>query len=332
MDSSFDPKGFRQALGMFATGVTIVTTSAPDGSPVGITANSFNSVSLDPPLVLWSLARNAKSLPAFTAARHWNVHILANDQQALSGRFARAGEDKFAGLPLDEGQDGTPLLRGCSARFQCQTLFQYDGGDHVIFVGKVLDYDRSERPPLLYVTGDYALAVRMAGAIATVAAVDGGGSEVDAKPPYSEEMLGYLLGRSHFQFMGGFRHVLACHSLTDVEFFVLSLLAIRAPLDTSEIAQHMDYTGCDVGTATLAQLCARDLLEPATENGTGTAYRLSDAGRSTIQHVLTAARKTEDDMVERLGPIETAALRNLLKRLVAASDPGLPALWMAHAS
>lgn len=327
MDSSFDPKGFRQALGMFATGVTIVTTNAPDGSPVGITANSFNSVSLDPPLVLWSLARAAKSLPAFSAAQYWNVHILANDQHALSGRFARAGEDKFGGLPLDGGPDGTPLLRGCSARFQCQTLFQYEGGDHVIFVGKVLDYDRSERPPLLYVTGDYALAVRMAGAIATVVGADDGASGAVGNPPYSEEMLGYLLGRSHFQFMGGFRHVLACHGLTDVDFFVLSLLAIRAPLDTSEIAQHMDYTGCDVSAATLAQLCARNLLETVTEKEAGTAYRLSDTGRSTILHVLSAARKTEIDLVERLGPIETAALRNLLKQLVAASDPGLPALW-----
>lgn len=322
MDSSFDPKDFRQALGMFATGVTIVTTCAPDGSPVGITANSFNSVSLDPPLVLWSLARNAKSLPAFSAAAHWNIHILANDQQALSGRFARAGTDKFAGLPLDAGHDGTPLLHGCSARFQCRTLFQYDGGDHVIFVGQVLGYERSERPPLLYVTGDYALAVRMAGAIATVAA-DTGEDRTTAEPPYSEEMLGYLLGRSHFQFMGGFRSVLSRHELTDAEFFVLSLLAVRAPLDAEAIARHMDYTGCDTGAPALGQLCERGLLEAAP----AATYRLTDSGRGAILQVLAAARKTESDLAERLGPLETAALRNLLKRLVAASDPGLPALW-----
>lgn len=329
MDSSFDPKDFRHALGMFATGVTIVTTCAPDGSPIGITANSFNSVSLDPPLVLWSLARNAKSQPAFSAAQHWNVHILANHQHALSSRFARAGTDKFADLALDEGRDGTPLLRGCSARFQCRTLFQYDGGDHVIFVGQVIAYDRSERPPLLYVTGDYALAVRMAGAIATEAGADPANpadiAEVAANHPYSEDMLGYLLGRGHYQFMAGFRRVLARQDLSDTEFFVLSLLAVRAPLSAGDIAQHMAYTGCDAGAAMLAGLCARDLLaaEPAAR------YRLTGSGRAAILQVLAAARQTEAELAERLGPIETAALRNLLKRLVAASDPGLPMLWPA---
>ncbi|AQV98292.1 peptidase [Cupriavidus necator] len=329
MDSSFDPKDFRQALGMFATGVTIVTTRAPDGSPVGITANSFNSVSLDPPLVLWSLARNAKSLPAFTGAQHWNVHILANDQRALSGRFARAGTDKFAGLALDEGSDGTPLLRGCSARFECRTLFQYDGGDHVIFVGQVTGYERSEHPPLLYVTGDYALAVRMAGAIATEAGTDPANevalAQQAAGHPYSEDMLGYLLGRSHYQFMAGFRSVLARQDLSDTEFYVLSLLAIRAPLGAADIAQHMAYTGCDAGAEMLAGLCARGLLEAEA----AARYRLTADGRAAILQVLAAARQTEAHLAEHLGPIETAALRNLLKRLVAASDPGLPLLWPA---
>ncbi len=166
-DSSFDPRDFRQALGMFATGVTIVTARADNGEPVGITANSFNSVSLQPPMVLWSLARNARSLPVFEAADGWNVHILANDQEALSNRFARAGEDKFGGLALETSATGAPLLPGCSARFQCRTAFRYDGGDHIIFVGEVTAYDRSERPPLLYVTGGYALAARKAGSIST---------------------------------------------------------------------------------------------------------------------------------------------------------------------
>lgn len=108
----FDPRDFRQALGRFATGVTIVTTRAADGTPVGMTANSFNSVSMDPPMVLWSLARTARSLPAFSQATHWNVHILANDQEALSNRFAKAGEDKFAGLVLDDSAGGAPLIPG----------------------------------------------------------------------------------------------------------------------------------------------------------------------------------------------------------------------------
>lgn len=139
----FDPQDFRAALGTFTTGVTIITTRAADGEPIGITANSFNSVSLNPPLVLWSLAKNARSREAFANAKHWNVHVLSAAQEALSGRFARQGEDKFSGLELDEGISKAPLLNGCTARFQCRTAFSYDGGDHIIFVGEVLEIGRA---------------------------------------------------------------------------------------------------------------------------------------------------------------------------------------------
>src|ERR1041384_2840914 len=116
---AIDANEFRKALGAFATGVTIITTRAPDGSPLGLTCNSFNSVSLNPPLVLWSLAENALSLPAFRAAKHWAVHVLSADQDQLSARFARRGADKFAGLELDAGVGDIPPLRGCTARVPC---------------------------------------------------------------------------------------------------------------------------------------------------------------------------------------------------------------------
>src|SRR5512143_589785 len=123
VQNAFDPLEFRKALGSFATGVTIITTRAEDGTPIGLTVNSFNSVSLNPPLVLWSLAETSLSLPIFRAATHWAVHVLASDQEDLSGRFARRGENKFAGLDVDEGLGGVPLLKGCAARFQCRTAF-----------------------------------------------------------------------------------------------------------------------------------------------------------------------------------------------------------------
>ncbi len=317
----FDPKDFRQALDMFATGVTIVTARAADGTPVGITANSFNSVSLQPPMVLWSLARNARSLPVFEAAEHWNVHILANDQEPLSNRFARAGEDKFAGLSLDDSAHGAPLMPGCSARFQCRTAFRYDGGDHVIFVGEVLSYDRSERPPLLYVTGGYALAARKAGAVST----EPEASVPDA--PYSEDLLGYLLGRAHFQFMAGFRRTLSERQLSDADFFVLSLLSVRDGLTAAEIAEHVAYTGIDIGSVALRSLVERGLLERSL--APEARYTLSTGGRDAILHVLAAAKSVEEALADRLGPAEVVALRNLLKRAILASDPGLPKLWSA---
>ncbi|TAM33548.1 MAG: flavin reductase [Rhodanobacter sp.] len=314
--ASFDPRDFRQALGAFATGVTIVTACAEDGTPVGITANSFSSVSLDPPMVLWSLARSARSLPVFERTSHWNVHVLANDQEAMSNRFARAGEDKFSGLELDAGASDAPLIPGCSARFQCRTAFQYEGGDHVIFVGEVIDYDRTPSPPLLYVTGGYALAARKAGAVATETELP------DAI--YSENMLGYLLGRAHFQFVAGFRHTLDEHGLSDTDFFVLSLLSVRQPLSVEEIAAHMAYTGADIGPVALQSLRARGLLEHDAKVG---GWRLGAHGGYAILHVLAAAKSVEADALERLDPMEAVGLRNLLKRLIAVTDPGLPKLW-----
>ena len=146
---------FRRALGSFVTGVTIVTCADADGAPVGLTANSFNSVSLDPPMVLWSLALDSRSLGAFRQASHWAVHILAADQQDISNRFARSAPDKFDGLDYAQGPDGTPLLSGYAARFVCKAGFEYDGGDHAIFVGEVVDHDQRDAEPLVYHGGQY---------------------------------------------------------------------------------------------------------------------------------------------------------------------------------
>jgi 3-hydroxy-9,10-secoandrosta-1,3,5(10)-triene-9,17-dione monooxygenase reductase component len=320
----FDPKDFRRALGMFATGVTIVTARAADGTSVGITANSFNSVSLQPPMVLWSLAKNARSLAVFSASEHWNVHILSNEQDALSNRFARAGEDKFAGLALDESINGAPLIPGCSARFQCRTAFQYEGGDHIIFVGEVTGYDACALPPLLYVTGDYALAARKAAPVSTEPLADPNAGL------YSENLLGYLLGRAHFQFLHGLRRPLAERGLSDADFFVLSLLSVQQPLTPEQIAAHTAYTGIDIGHVALQALVARGLLQ--ADAALPQALRLAPAGSDAILHALAAAKAVEAGLVERIGALEAASLRNLLKQAINATDPGLPKLWQAPVS
>lgn len=156
----FDSKAFRAALGAFATGVTVITTVGRNGKLIGLTANSFNSVSLDPPLVLWSLAKKAYSLQDFVAARHWAVHVLSAEQEALSNRFARAAEDKFAGVDLEFSPEGIPLLCDCAARFECSRAFQYEGGDHLIFVGEVLRFQKNDLPPLVFHGGSYTVAMR----------------------------------------------------------------------------------------------------------------------------------------------------------------------------
>ena len=193
---AFDPREFRNALGAFATGVTVVTTAAPDGSRAGVTANSFNSVSLDPPMILWSLARNSRSLAVFERALHWAVHILAADQDHLSNHFAKSAADKFAGLEIETGIGGIPLLKDYATRLQCRTAFKYEGGDHVIFVGEVLSFDRRDVAPLVFHGGKYALAARK-----TEPRVLSGNSPRDSDISFGEDFLGYLLWRAaqHFQ-------------------------------------------------------------------------------------------------------------------------------------
>lgn len=134
---NFSPTEFRGALGMFATGVTIVTARAENGAPIGLTANSFNSVSLSPPLVLWSLARSAGSFAAFSTGSHYAINILGADQQELAKQFATKGGDRFAGVPFVSGAGGAPLIQGAAATFECFNRSRYQEGDHIIFVGEV---------------------------------------------------------------------------------------------------------------------------------------------------------------------------------------------------
>jgi flavin reductase (DIM6/NTAB) family NADH-FMN oxidoreductase RutF len=151
-----DASTFRAALGLFATGVTIVTARAANGAPVGLTANSFNSVSLTPPLVLWSLRSAAGSMPAFARGSHYAIHILAAEQLELAKRFATRDIDRFAGLATEEGAGGVPLIAGCAAVFECANRSQYEEGDHVIFVGEVERCSHREgSQPLIFHGGRY---------------------------------------------------------------------------------------------------------------------------------------------------------------------------------
>ena len=150
-----DKQAFRSALGMFATGVTVVTTFL-DRTAVGVTASSFNSVSLEPPLVLWSLAKTSNSLPSFCKSGHFAIHVLACHQQQLSDAFARSKEDKFAGTAWSAGTLGSPIFYEFAAKFECRTVHQYEGGDHIIFVGEVIEYERRDHPPLIFHDGGYA--------------------------------------------------------------------------------------------------------------------------------------------------------------------------------
>lgn len=151
-----DPHDFRTALGNFVTGVTVITTRGADGQPAGMTVNSFNSVSLDPPLIVWSISMFAPSLAAFRENNYFAVHVLGAEQSHLSNQFARPAEDKFAGVDCEDGLGSVPLLDGVAARFECRNEYNYYGGDHVVMIGRVERYDHWDRKPLVFHRGRYS--------------------------------------------------------------------------------------------------------------------------------------------------------------------------------
>ncbi|NDY83005.1 flavin reductase family protein [Orrella sp. NBD-18] len=160
---SFDSPEFRRALGRFATGVTIVTSSKADGSPVGLTVSSFNSVSLDPPLVVWSLSRGSSSLATFERCDRYVIQVLGADQMLLANKFARGSHaERFNGVPLTQAPNGTARLdMRCAAWFECFNRSRYDEGDHIVFVGQVEHCAHTEALPLVYHAGGYDLTPNM---------------------------------------------------------------------------------------------------------------------------------------------------------------------------
>jgi flavin reductase (DIM6/NTAB) family NADH-FMN oxidoreductase RutF len=149
------PQSLRAALGRFATGVTIVTAKAGNGRLVGLTANSFNSVSLNPPLVLWSLGMFSQGLSIFQNASHFAVNVLGVSQQALALQFAKSSGEKFAGVEWNPGLGNAPIIAGCVAQFQCRAANRYYGGDHIIFLGAVEAYSYSGEESLMFSRGGF---------------------------------------------------------------------------------------------------------------------------------------------------------------------------------
>lgn len=153
--STLDPIQLRNAFGSFVTGVTVVTCNDPHGNPVGMTANSFTSVSLDPPLCLWSIAKTATNFAAFHTGTHFAIHILHSGQEDLSRHFATKNIDKFLDVPHQLGIGNSPILADYSARFECEIEHRYAGGDHIILVGRILSFDNLDKEPLVFLKGQY---------------------------------------------------------------------------------------------------------------------------------------------------------------------------------
>lgn len=152
---SFDATTFRRTLGMFATGIAVITARSRAGEPIGLTISSFNSVSLDPPLIVWSLSNHSSLRDELECCEHYAINVLAADQEEISNRFASRSGGKFAGLVWDEGLGGVPLLADCCAVFEVRNTQRLPGGDHLVFISEVLRCEKSEKTPLVFFGGRY---------------------------------------------------------------------------------------------------------------------------------------------------------------------------------
>lgn len=311
----FDASEFRAALGSFATGVTIVTTAQDQETPIGVTASSFNSVSLDPPLVLWSLAKKSRSLETFCETGHFAIHVLSCHQEALSNAFAQSGEDKFTGVEWETGQLGSPVLDEFSAKFECKTVHQYEGGDHIIFVGEVVDFEKRDHAPLVFHGGSYAEAKPRL-------AEDTGPTVELHEGRFTEDFFLYLLARAHFQTSYRTRQKLAELGMTEREYMAMSVLSVGGGMPLDTLRDQLAHTGFVVDEPLAAGLVERDYL--VSNEG---HFALTDAGRDVFIEVLSAAKAFEDDLLKHLSSNEIAETRQVLKKLIAVTGKDMPALW-----
>ena len=314
MPQPFDATSLRKALGAFATGVTIVTTRFGNAD-VGLTANSFSSVSLNPAMVLWSLAKTSSSIEAFRQAEHFAVHILSAGQDALSARFASKGVDRFANLDVGRGHAGTPLLHGCAARLECRTEFQYEGGDHVIFVGKILDFAHSDQPPLIFHGGRYGLVIKKDSPDATVAEA----KETSLTP----DDLIYHVSRAFHQIRHNAIEERGRRGWSESEYAVLSILGREDGKTVAEIDATARFHHWHVTPEAVSSLASRGLVSVTGPVDTSSRVSLTASGRQAIVQLIAILKAAEAEALESFDPSEVQMLKQLLRRVAEKSEARL---------
>jgi 3-hydroxy-9,10-secoandrosta-1,3,5(10)-triene-9,17-dione monooxygenase reductase component len=239
------------------------------------------------------------------------VHILSTEQEALSGRFARKDINRFEGLTLGRGPGEIPLLEGCAARFICRTAYEYEGGDHAIFVGQVMEFDRAGRPPLIYHQGQYGRVLPGA-ALASAALA----SAADAED-FSRHFLGHQLGRAYVALFGEVRQEYRSRGLTSADYAVLTALGLGEARPAADLLARARGLGAETPESALRDAAASGLVTIEEES-----VRLSEAGRTILVELTAVAQASQMRVEDRLSPSEIAMLRHLLARIEAPADGG----------
>lgn len=306
-ESTFDPRAFRRALGNFATGVTVVTAADATGRKVGVTANSFNSVSLDPPLVLWSIDKRSSSHGVFEEASHFAVNVLAADQIDLSNNFARPKDDRFAEIAYEPGEGGAPVFADCAARFHCEKYQQVDGGDHWIMIGKVVAFDDFGRSPLLYHQGAYSMVLphtRMT-------------KRDESQPPSSHfqgrlsHNLYYLMTQAVRAYQSSYQPRQLSTGLRTNEARMLMVLENDARLSASDLLREVAMPVREIDDA-VANLKRKGLVDD-DEHG----VRLTAAGIEQTEDLWAIAREQQDKVFAEFSQDQIDTFKTVLQRLIS---------------
>ena len=299
-----DARAFRRCLGQFATGVTVVTAASGEHL-AGMTANSFSALSLDPPLVLWSIRRESVSLPVFTDASHYAVNVLAADQVPLSNLFASPGAQKFESASWTPGRGGAPLIDGAVAHFQCRLDRTIEAGDHVILIGEVEQYARFPGDPLLFTQGRYALSQEHPGVQPPAASPPSG------PPDAGEGGLLRLLHYASYQMSSAFDSERRVEGVSVAQRRIAGWLRTRAR-DLDEI-HRLAYLG---------ERDARDTVDAMLERGEltrdqGGVLALTEIGRKNADAMAVRSAAFEASLLEGLPATDLAAARRVLTTLGA---------------
>ncbi|HYZ30935.1 MAG TPA: flavin reductase [Crenalkalicoccus sp.] len=303
-DPSVDDRAFRRCLGQFPTGVTVVTT-VWQGKPVGVTASSFSSLSLDPPLVLWSIALASRSCSAFRRSEHFAINILKADQIDISQRFSTRAEDKFKDVEWQPGCLGSPTLPGILALIECATEAVLDGGDHIILVGRVKRHARFPGTPLLYAQGRYAVAEDHPRLLVGPAPPSGAGG----KRQVQELRLMALLAYVEMYASDAFDRYRQSEGLNLPQSRTVFVLNTAGALPMDEIVRRTVLPPASIEDA-LPSLVDRHFV--AANDG---AYTLTDAGRALCSRLTAHVERFESEHLNGISKQDIAATHRVLEQL-----------------
>lgn len=296
-----DLREFRSILGTLSEGATIMTTRDRSGFDVGLATSSLGSVSLDPPLVSWSLAKNSPGRQAFMDAEYFATHVLSPDQSDLAMRFA-SSRDGFGSLRLERGVNDIPLLAGCAARLQCRIISRHAGSEHDTFVGEVISFERFGSESSVPQTRRSAAAA----------------GELDAPGAPSSDVgrnsITHLLARAYYQLQLGIRPELARNNLSEAEYYILAAIALIGPCSVGDVIDTIGVSGHLVNSLDVKRLAQRHLV--TFVGGAGDQVALADSGREIVLRIALLSKSVEADAVTDMSDADIEAFKQMLRKMI----------------